>query len=152
MPSSETNNDLTRLSRAPERDETDSVGQFNKPTITEHMISFIMMRAASFHSYHNLRLTELSANLNNVLSVARIGQFLLATGTLAVLDLGILKGLWDSPGVQSIIAAEMVEGPTEQLPNRHERRAEAKRHTERADRQKVKTVVNRAGFVGGSNS
>jgi hypothetical protein len=57
----------------------------------------------------------------------RIGQFVLASGCLSILDLGTLKGMWDLPSVRKLLeaGAQNEQGMDQ---NRHERR---RQHLER---------------------
>lgn len=68
------------------------------------------------------------------LSRARIGQFVLTSGTLAVLDLTTLKALWDIPIVQTIIAQGVAPANIpQQFQNRQERRATGSAGQQKSD-------------------
>ncbi|WP_416192956.1 hypothetical protein [Nitrobacter sp. TKz-YC01] len=70
-------------------------------------------------------LTERSLIIRN-LSDARIGQFVLVTGSFAAFDVGILREAWKQPAIKKIIldAATKPEAST----NRHERRKNNSQH------------------------
>lgn len=60
------------------------------------------------------------------LKEARIGQFVLTSGSLAILDLKTLKELWDLPLIQEIIASGIPdEAPEMKAINRHAKRTAA---------------------------
>lgn len=56
------------------------------------------------HARTLLRSLESADLINKDIRKARIGQFVMVTGALAILDLSTLKILWDSRGIQSLIA------------------------------------------------
>ncbi|CAA9503074.1 MAG: hypothetical protein AVDCRST_MAG31-505 [uncultured Sphingomonas sp.] len=59
---------------------------------------------------------------------ARIGQFVLVTGALTVMDLTLFKGLWQLPAVRDAMLAGAATAPPAQEPrNRQERRVAAHR-------------------------
>ena len=59
---------------------------------------------------------------------ARIGQFVLATGSMTIMDLTLFKGLWSLPAVKQAVARSQQSGssPSSSLPtqNRQQRRAD----------------------------
>ena len=57
------------------------------------------------------------------IGAARIGQFVLVTGRLAILDLKLFRGLWDMPAVRDAIKRGLPENqPPSNLQNRADRR------------------------------
>jgi hypothetical protein len=66
--------------------------------------------------------------LHRELSAARIGQFVLVSGELAILDLPMLRQLWELPIVRATVlsGAGRAEGSQTNAPNRAERRRESR--------------------------
>ena len=66
--------------------------------------------------------------LQRNLSAARIGQFVLASGELAILDLPMLRQLWELPIVRASVrsGARLAEGTQVDARNRAERRRESR--------------------------
>lgn len=59
------------------------------------------------------------------LATAELGQFVLVSGALSILDLRVLKSMWDMPAVQSLMAAGAAEAAPRQ--NRQQQRRDAQK-------------------------
>lgn len=57
------------------------------------------------------------------LDAARIGQFVLATGSMSVMDLTLFKDLWASPAFKALIKSSQQQETAAPAPNRQQRRA-----------------------------
>jgi hypothetical protein len=72
------------------------------------------------------------------LDVARIGQFVLVSGALAVLDLPMLQQLWELPIVRSTIAAGNRATPDPSRPaSQMQSRADRKRHRQQSSKPTI---------------
>jgi hypothetical protein len=73
--------------------------------------------------------------LERDLSAARIGQFVLASGQLAILDLPMLRQLWELPIVRASVrsGARLAQGPEVDQRNRTERRRENRQQPQKRE-------------------
>ncbi len=63
------------------------------------------------------------------LDAARIGQFVLATGSMSVMDLTLFKDLWATPGFKALIKSSQQKETDVSSPNRQQRRANKQKST-----------------------
>ncbi len=92
---------------------------------------------------------ETNAMLRRDLASARIGQFVLASGPITLMDLTLFKGLWGMPAVKTAIlsgAQQSAQPPALNMESRQDRKA-ARRQTESAPPKSPQESAVEAGMA-----
>lgn len=98
------------------------------------------------HAISLLTLLEQRGMIGRSLSAANIGQFVLVSGSLLVLDMPALKSAWAVPGVQKLLKAGMAQQGQPAL-NREQRRAQGHQGKERQISDELELAISFLSFM-----